>query len=47
MSTTTAVEAGKIQPRLKQKYQTEIKQQLQEEFGYANVNQIPASSRSW
>ena len=41
MSNTTAVEAGKIQPRLKQKYNAEIKKALQEEFGYANVNQIP------
>ena len=41
MSTPTAVEAGKIQPRLKQKYQAEIKKALQDEFGYANVNQIP------
>jgi large subunit ribosomal protein L5 len=41
MSTPTAVEAGKIQPRLKQMYRAEIQQKLQEEFGYANVNQIP------
>ena len=41
MSTDTAVVAGKIQPRLKQKYNTEIKKALQEEFGYANVMQIP------
>ncbi|MFT4136801.1 50S ribosomal protein L5 [Microbacterium sp.] len=41
MSTTTAVEAGKIQPRLKQKYQSEIKKALQDEFGYGNVMQIP------
>jgi large subunit ribosomal protein L5 len=41
MSTSTAAPAGKIQPRLKQKYQNEIKKQLQEEFGYANVMQIP------
>jgi len=41
MSNTTAVEAGKIQPRLKQKYRAEIKKALQEEFGYANVMQIP------
>ncbi len=41
MSNATAVEAGKIQPRLKQKYNTEIKAQLQDEFGYANVMQIP------
>ena len=43
MSTATAVEAGKIQPRLKQKYQAEIKKALQEEFGYANVMQTPVS----
>ena len=41
MSNATAAEAGKIQPRLKQKYQTEIKKALQDEFGYANVMQIP------
>lgn len=41
MSTATAVEAGKIQPRLKQKYKSEIQQKLQEEFGYSNVMQIP------
>jgi len=41
MSTTAAVEAGKIQPRLKQKYNAEIKKALQDEFGYVNVNQIP------
>ena len=42
MSTaTTAAQAGRTQPRLKQKYNTEIKAQLQDEFGYANVMQIP------
>ena len=41
MSTTTAAEAGKIQPRLKQKYQAEMKAALQEQFGYTNVMQIP------
>ncbi len=41
MSTATAVEAGKIQPRLKQKYKAEIQQKLQDEFGYRNVMQIP------
>ncbi len=41
MSTTTAAETGRIQPRLKQKYQTEIKKALQEQFGYANVMQTP------
>jgi large subunit ribosomal protein L5 len=42
MSTaTSAAPAGRIQPRLKQKYNTEIKKALQEEFGYPNVMQIP------
>ena len=41
MATTDAAPAGKIQPRLKQKYRNEIAKQLQEEFGYGNVNQIP------
>lgn len=41
MSTATAAEAGKIQPRLKQKYRNEIQQKLREEFGYTNVMQIP------
>ena len=41
MSTTTALETGKIQPRLKAKYQSEIKKALQDEFGYENVMQIP------
>ena len=41
MSNDTAAPAGKIQPRLKQKYQGEIKQKMQDEFGYKNVMQIP------
>ena len=41
MSTATAAVAGKTQPRLKQKYNNEIKKALQDEFGYANVMQIP------
>ncbi|WP_454117322.1 50S ribosomal protein L5 [Microbacterium lacticum] len=40
-TTTTAAPAGKIQPRLKQKYQAEIRKALQDEFGYQNVMQIP------
>ncbi|KAA9108507.1 50S ribosomal protein L5 [Microbacterium rhizomatis] len=32
---------GAGQPRLKQKYNNEIKKALQEEFGYANVMQTP------
>src|SRR5690606_5814868 len=41
MSTDTAAPAGKIQPRLKQKYKAEIQQKMQDEFGYKNVMQIP------
>ena len=39
--TDTAAPAGKIQPRLKQKYRNEIVPQLVEEFGFKNVNQVP------
>ena len=39
---TTAVEPGKIQPRLKQKYRTEIAANLTKEFGYTNPHQVPA-----
>jgi large subunit ribosomal protein L5 len=41
MSTESAAQAGKIQPRLKQVYRGEIRQKLQDEFGYENVMQIP------
>lgn len=40
MAESTAV-AGKIQPRLKQKYQADIVAQLQKEFAYKNVMQVP------
>ncbi|UBH06621.1 50S ribosomal protein L5 [Leucobacter sp. Psy1] len=39
--TETAAPAGKIQPRLKQKYRSEIIAALTEQFGFANVNQVP------
>ncbi|HET8957692.1 LSU ribosomal protein L5P [Microcella putealis] len=39
--TATATAAGKIQPRLKQKYRAEITKQLTEEFGYTNPHQVP------
>ncbi|MBF4635413.1 50S ribosomal protein L5 [Agreia pratensis] len=39
--TDTAVVSGKIQPRLKQKYRSEISKKLQEEFGFTNVHQVP------
>lgn len=41
MASTTAAPAGKIQPRLKQKYRDEITKTLTEEFGYTNPMQVP------
>ena len=41
LSTATAAPAGKIQPRLKQKYRSEIAAQLQKDFGFTNVHQVP------
>ncbi len=41
MTDTTAAVAGKIQPRLKQKYKDEIAPALKEQFGFANPHQIP------
>ena len=39
--TATAAPAGKIQPRLKQKYKSEISAELTEANGYTNVHQVP------
>ena len=39
--TETAVAANTALPRLKQKYRSEIVPALREEFGYANVMQVP------
>ncbi|MCS5721211.1 50S ribosomal protein L5 [Herbiconiux sp. CPCC 203407] len=41
MSTETAAPAGKIQPRLKQKYKNEIVAQLTKDFDFTNVHQVP------
>src|SRR3954468_18676568 len=41
MTDTTAAPATKVDPRLKQKYKNEIKAALTEQFGYANVHQVP------
>ena len=41
MATATAAQTGKIQPRLKQKYRTEISKKLTEEFGFTNPHQVP------
>src|SRR4029453_17754137 len=43
--TDTATQAGKIQPRLKTKYRTEIAKALTEEHGYTNVHQVPTLVR--
>ncbi len=40
-TTTTAAKAVKVQPRLKQKYKTEISAQLKKDFGFTNVHQVP------
>ncbi|BDZ45026.1 50S ribosomal protein L5 [Naasia aerilata] len=39
--TATAATAVKVQPRLKQKYRSEIIPQLTEQFGFTNVHQVP------
>jgi len=41
MTDTTAVQATKALPRLKAKYRAEILPQLQEQFGFSNVHQVP------
>lgn len=41
MAENTAVASGKIQPRLKQKYNSDIVAALKEEFSYGNVMQVP------
>ena len=41
MASTTAAQAGKIQPRLKQKYRSEIAAQLKKDFNFTNVHQVP------
>ena len=41
MATKTAAPAGKIQPRLKQKYRSEIAAQLKKDFNFTNVHQVP------
>jgi large subunit ribosomal protein L5 len=38
---TTAASAVKVQPRLKQKYQSEISDKLKADLGFTNVHQVP------
>ena len=40
-ATTEQAAPGRVKPRLKERYQTEIAPALREEFSYANVMQIP------
>ena len=42
---TTAVSETKVQPRLKTKYREEIVGQLQDQFQYANVMQVPGLTK--
>jgi large subunit ribosomal protein L5 len=41
MANATAAPAAKAQPRLKQKYRSEITKNLTEEFGFTNPHQVP------
>ncbi|MGN6743823.1 MAG: large ribosomal subunit protein uL5, partial [Amnibacterium sp.] len=41
MSNATVAPTEKVQPRLKQKYRSEIRPALQKEFGFTNVHQVP------
>jgi large subunit ribosomal protein L5 len=43
--TETATENPRVQPRLKLRYREEIAGQLREQFGYANVMQIPGLTK--
>ncbi len=43
--TDTAVAAGKIQPRLKEKYKASIQEQLLKDLGLTNVHQIPTLTK--
>jgi large subunit ribosomal protein L5 len=45
MAATTQTQAPAERPRLKERYQAEIAPALREEFGYANVMQIPGLAK--
>ena len=42
---TTATDTDKVAPRLKVRYREEIRDALREEFGYANVMQVPTVTK--
>ncbi|TDW29704.1 50S ribosomal protein L5 [Cryobacterium psychrophilum] len=45
VATEAAAPAGKIQPRLKQKYTSEIRAQLSADLGFTNVHRIPSLTK--
>jgi large subunit ribosomal protein L5 len=45
MSTTTSEKTTSAMPRLKQRYREEIVGRLREDFGYANVMQVPGLTK--
>jgi len=45
MAATTTTDTEKVQPRLKERYRSEIAAAMREEFGYANVMQIPTVTK--
>ncbi|MDH6238024.1 50S ribosomal protein L5 [Cryobacterium sp. CG_9.6] len=45
VATEAAAPAGKIQPRLKQKYTSEIRAQLSADLGFTNVHRIPTLTK--
>jgi large subunit ribosomal protein L5 len=44
-ATTEQAAPGRVKPRLKERYRTEIAPALREEFGYSNVMQIPGLTK--
>ena len=44
-ATTEQAAPGRVKPRLKERYRAEIAPALREEFGYANVMQIPGLTK--
>jgi large subunit ribosomal protein L5 len=44
-ATTEQAAAGRVKPRLRERYRAEVAPALREEFGYANVMQIPGLTK--
>ena len=45
MTDTSVETTARVQPRLKQRYRDEVAKAMQEQFGYANVMQIPTLTK--